>query len=129
MSGNKIKAVAVIAMLLCSFVLIAFGVFGNFVEFKNEQRSATLLSNRFYSLSVKNYTKADEKAVETKVAVEGYNADDVKISYVVNTNSKVFHHPWCGFADEISEENLKLVHNNAYGLIQAGYKPCGRCHP
>ncbi len=127
--NNKLRAVLAAAMLLCSVALIAFGLFGDFEKFGYKQIIATLLPTQAYRSSANNTVKSAGKEINgTAAPVLNYSADDEKINYIVNTDSKVFHHPWCSFAEKISEENIKLIHNNAYELIEAGYKPCGKCH-
>ena len=127
--NNKLRAVLAAAMLLCSVALIAFGLFGNFEKFGNKQIIATLLPTQAYRSSANTVKSAGKEINGTAATGLNFSADDEKINYIVNTDSKVFHHPWCSFAEKISEENIKLVYNNAYELIQEGYQPCGKCHP
>lgn len=57
------------------------------------------------------------------------NSDSNSITYVLNTNTKKFHHPNCSSADKISEENREEVNSTRDELIMLGYDPCGNCKP
>ena len=49
--------------------------------------------------------------------------------YVLNTNTKKFHYPSCSSVDQMKEKNKKIVTWSRQEIIDAGYDPCGRCHP
>ena len=49
-------------------------------------------------------------------------------SYVLNTNTKRIHYPSCSSVDKILPENYSET-NDYNAAIQAGYRPCGNCHP
>lgn len=53
----------------------------------------------------------------------------VSASYVLNTNTKKFHHPDCGSAAKISVKNRKSFTGSRSTLISQGYSPCGNCKP
>lgn len=50
-------------------------------------------------------------------------------SYVLNTNTKKFHLPSCGSAQNMRQENREDFTGDREKLIQDGYQPCGSCHP
>lgn len=50
-------------------------------------------------------------------------------TYVLNTNTKKFHYPNCSSVKQMLEKNKKIVTMSRDEVINAGYKPCGRCHP
>jgi hypothetical protein len=54
---------------------------------------------------------------------------DKSRDYVLNTSTVKFHHPSCGSADDIKEDNREEYHGTREELISKGYKPCGKCHP
>lgn len=58
---------------------------------------------------------------ESEVAAEG--------KYIMNQNTKKFHLPSCGSAEEISEDNRAEFTGCRDELIAAGYEPCKRCNP
>lgn len=49
--------------------------------------------------------------------------------YVLNTNTKKFHHPDCSSAKRISDKNKKDFYGTRDELIAMGYDPCGNCDP
>lgn len=49
--------------------------------------------------------------------------------YVLNTNTKKFHHPDCSSAKRISEKNKQDFYGTRDELIAMGYDPCGNCDP
>ena len=49
--------------------------------------------------------------------------------YVLNTNTMRFHYPTCASAQEIAERNRMECDSTREALIEAGYRPCGRCNP
>ena len=50
-------------------------------------------------------------------------------TYVLNTNTKVFHLPGCSSVKQMSERNKQIYNGNRESVISMGYKSCGRCHP
>lgn len=50
-------------------------------------------------------------------------------SYVLNTNSRVFHLPTCSSVSSMSLKNRQDVNIERDKLISQGYKPCGNCNP
>ena len=52
-----------------------------------------------------------------------------KHDYVLNTNSGKFHLPDCENAASISEKNRLEITQTLKAMLDAGYSPCGRCHP
>ena len=54
---------------------------------------------------------------------------DSKITYILNTNTKKFHHPDCLSVNDIKEKNKEVFIGIREDVIQMGYSPCGRCKP
>lgn len=50
-------------------------------------------------------------------------------SYVLNTNTMKFHHPWCRSVKKISPENYEAFDGERDSVIAQGYDPCGICKP
>ena len=55
--------------------------------------------------------------------------EDTEGDYVLNVNSRKFHHPGCSGAEKISEKNRRDYHGSRQQLIDEGYEPCGICDP
>ena len=49
--------------------------------------------------------------------------------YILNTNSKKFHLPTCGQAEDIKASNRQTVMESREKLIEEGYSPCKSCSP
>lgn len=47
--------------------------------------------------------------------------------FIVNKNTKKFHHVWCGSAPESSSKNYWLTETTRESLEQRGYTPCKKC--
>lgn len=54
---------------------------------------------------------------------------DEKVTYIINTNSGRFHLPECQSVQDMKEKNRKEFFGTREELLDAGYKPCGRCNP
>ncbi|MGN0347346.1 MAG: DNA/RNA non-specific endonuclease [Lachnospiraceae bacterium] len=57
------------------------------------------------------------------------DAGNTTITYVLNTNTGKFHYPTCSSVDDMSPRNRQDVDWTRDECINAGYEPCGRCHP
>lgn len=51
------------------------------------------------------------------------------ITYVLNKNTKKFHHPDCSSVDTIKPKNREDATKSRDEVIGAGYVPCKRCNP
>ena len=49
--------------------------------------------------------------------------------YVLNTNTRKFHYPYCDSADKIKPKNRKEYSGTREEVIAMGYEPCKRCNP
>ena len=50
-------------------------------------------------------------------------------TYVLNTNTHKFHHPWCSSVEQMKEQNKKVFEGTRDEIIAMGYEPCKRCNP
>ena len=55
--------------------------------------------------------------------------DDSAITYVLNTNTKKFHYPFCDSVNEMKDKNKQAFTGSRDEVIEMGYSPCGRCKP
>ncbi len=51
------------------------------------------------------------------------------ITYVLNTNTHVFHDQTCASVKKMSESNKEIYTGTRSSLISLGYSPCGNCNP
>ncbi len=61
-------------------------------------------------------------ALETDKAADGTD-------YILNTNTKKFHYPWCSSVDQMAEKNKLEYTGDREDVIEMGYDPCKRCNP
>jgi endonuclease YncB( thermonuclease family) len=60
---------------------------------------------------------------------EGKNKTSIwKNSLHRNINSKIFHYPWCPYAQQMSEKN-KVYFSSREEAVNSGYRPCEVCKP
>ncbi|MBO6310663.1 MAG: DNA/RNA non-specific endonuclease, partial [Oribacterium sp.] len=50
-------------------------------------------------------------------------------TYILNTNTKRIHLPTCSSVNEMKPSNRQEFSGDVTGLLEQGYKACGRCHP
>lgn len=50
-------------------------------------------------------------------------------SYILNTDTKVFHRSGCSSADKISDSNRLVSFGPRSDILSNGYTACGRCNP
>lgn len=50
-------------------------------------------------------------------------------AFVLNTKTGKFHEPACVYAESMAAENRLDVEQSLGAMLQAGYSPCGSCHP
>ena len=55
------------------------------------------------------------------------SASGADVTFVVNTNSAIFHYPGCSWVSRISSQNRQDVGNSYSELIDLGYDPCQVC--
>lgn len=72
--------------------------------------------------------------LETTVPPEPTEESTVPVTeaardYVLNNNSKKFHHPTCSSVSQIKPSNRADFHGTRQELLDRGYSPCGRCKP
>ena len=52
-----------------------------------------------------------------------------KTTYILNTNTKVFHYESCPAVKQMKAKNRSSYTGYAADLIARGYRACGKCHP
>ena len=85
--------------------------------------TATMAAGLATSCEEKDNTEP-EKEPEEEVEIPLEDA-----TYILNTNSDVFHSLMCSRAPDPDSENYKLTDKSREALIEGGYDPCGICKP
>lgn len=57
------------------------------------------------------------------------NSDEQSQIYILNTNTKKIHYPWCSSVDDMAEHNKQEFTGDINELIEQGFSPCKRCNP
>lgn len=55
--------------------------------------------------------------------------EQFQTTYILNTNTGVFHQPYCSSVGQMSNSNKQEFTGTRDEVISMGYKPCGKCHP
>lgn len=55
--------------------------------------------------------------------------DKAEQTYILNTNTKKFHFPYCSSIGQMKESNKQEYTGNRDSLINQGYAPCKKCNP
>ncbi len=76
-----------------------------------------------------NYANGESGLDGTYVPPSGGGQSGGTASYVLNTNTDVFHLPTCSSASSIAPHNRQDYTGSRDALIADGYTACGRCHP
>lgn len=69
------------------------------------------------------------EAVAQEEAAEPIAVAPAASSYVLNTNSHKFHHPWCSSVKQMSAKNRQDVEATREDVVSWGYDPCQKCNP
>ena len=66
----------------------------------------------------------------TKSAEDETSAEEpVEITYVLNTNTKKCHYPYCRSVKDMKDKNKRETTQSRDEIIGQGYQPCKRCNP
>ena len=57
------------------------------------------------------------------------SAVQTECTYILNTNTKRIHLPSCSSVNEMKPSNRMEFSGDISGLLEQGYRSCGRCHP
>ena len=75
-------------------------------------------------------SRSSELESTTEREVEKTSSEEPEeITYVLNTNTKKFHQPYCSSVQDIKDKNKKETTQSREEIISQGYKPCKRCNP
>ena len=73
-----------------------------------------------------DYATGDSRRASGAYGASGASAAQ---KYILNTNTKKFHHPTCRSVSQMAEKNKKAVTASRDEIIADGYSPCGNCKP
>ena len=67
--------------------------------------------------------------VEKEETIKPINTEPKEVSYILNTNTKKFHYPYCRSVKQMSEKNKKEFYGTSSEAKRQGYSSCGNCNP
>lgn len=70
---------------------------------------------------------AEDTYNETTTAAS--SSSSTEETYILNTNTKKFHHSWCSSVNDMKAKNKKEYTGSRDDIINQGYVPCKRCNP
>jgi len=74
----------------------------------------------------------EPRILETEESIEQspiIQKDLQEITYILNTNTKKFHYPYCSSVNQMADKNKQEYTGNRDDIISIGYVPCKRCNP
>jgi len=75
-------------------------------------------------------TSTSEPSVEsTEESIVSQETESQGTVYILNTNTKKFHYPYCSSVDQMKESNKQEYTGSRDDVISQGYVPCKRCNP
>lgn len=103
----------------------------------NSDKTNTYFSNTsFYAEPKKKIVKNDDdnssKTTTAKNEIdktELNNDEEFECDYILNKNTKKFHHTWCSSVNNMKKSNTKEFSGTRDEIIDMGYSPCKRCNP
>jgi len=72
---------------------------------------------------------AEDDAVIDENEEEASEEEPAEITYIMNTNTKRFHKPYCSSVKDMKDKNKRETTLSREEIIRQGYKPCKRCNP
>ncbi|MBO5179492.1 MAG: DNA/RNA non-specific endonuclease [Clostridia bacterium] len=106
--------------------LVASGVL---MEAKSVEDNGEGIVFNVYCYNVQPGVKIDYATGESWLVENTENTNNLKVEYVLNTNSKKFHKLSCSGINSISDKNKEIYIGTRSVLTLQGYEPCGSCNP
>ena len=106
--------------------LVASGVL---MEAKSVEDEGEGIEFNVYCYNVQPGVKIDYSTGESWLVENTEDTNNLKVEYILNTNSKKFHKLSCSGINSISDKNKEKYVGTRSVLILQGYEPCGSCNP
>lgn len=65
----------------------------------------------------------------TKEPIVSQQEEPQGTDYILNTNTKKFHYPYCSSVKQMADKNKKEYNGSRDDVISMGYDPCKKCNP
>ena len=83
----------------------------------------------YYITVLASDSNGNRTSKEFKLVVTDPEPVDNARDYVINTNTRKFHHTWCGDINKMASHNRWDVHMTREEVVGMGYVPCKHCNP
>ena len=93
------------------------------------ENTATLQEGREDTFRIVYNGTAAQCSINCPVTQRSSSSEESVSNYIVNRNTKKFHHPWCHSVDRMKESNKWYYEGTREWLIEHGYSPCQNCYP
>jgi DNA-entry nuclease len=78
----------------------------------------------------KSITRSSENGSITEIEEKDTPSEEPEeTTYILNTNTKKFHQPYCSSVQDIKDKNKRETTQSREEIISQGYQPCKRCNP
>ena len=91
------------------------------------KKAGTVTITAKTSNGLKATCKVTVKAKSGTAVTSGTSSGNT--TYILNTNTKKFHYPYCSSVKQMKDKNKKEVTCSRDEIIGMGYDPCKRCDP
>ena len=78
--------------------------------------------------SAEDPSESEEPETEESTEEVPENEEN-KRTYILNTNTKKFHYPWCDSVNRMKDKNKQEYTGTREEIINMGYDPCKNCNP
>ena len=72
---------------------------------------------------------AEDESITDENEEVASEEEPAEITYIMNTNTKRFHKPYCSSVKDMKDKNKRETTLSREEIIRQGYTPCKRCNP
>ena len=101
-------------------------IYNGAIPYRTSENGTTMIASSAVASSGSSKTSG---ASTSNNSGSGGNSYSTVGTYVLNTRSGKFHHPWCEAVGKMSSWNKKVVNMSRSRIIGQGYVPCKICWP
>lgn len=94
-----------------------------------EVRSSSAPARSSSSRPAVSSSSSSQRNSNNFVVYDNPEQQNTDADYVLNTNTKKVHYPWCSEVRKIKRENYFEFYGSRSNAMKSGYTPCGKCNP
>ena len=96
---------------------------------KNVRSSSTPSRSSSSRPAVSSSSSSSRRNGNNFIVYDNPDQQNTDADYVLNTNTKTFHYPWCDEVRKIRSEYYFEFYGTRSNVIKSGYSPCKKCNP